>query len=92
MIISKEYGPQLDAIDGTCGDIKLVRRWVLWSKSGGIFGSSQGRYTYATKPAAEQALASVIRSNPLDRYPKDLTTKAYWCWPGHYDPAISCDL
>lgn len=29
MIIDPRYGPQLDAKDGTLGELKLVKRWVI---------------------------------------------------------------
>jgi len=88
MIIHPEYGPQIDPTDGTCGSVKLVKRYVMVSgEHGFIWGTSQGRYTEPTLAKMKKRVAEIKRCNYEDRYPADLRPAAWWCWPGHFDPA-----
>ena len=87
MIISKDYGPQLDPTDGTIGKLQLVKRWVLVSgEHDEIWTHRQGRYTHATRKGAQLAVDEYVLGNPLDRVPADLRTIQMWCYPGHFDP------
>jgi hypothetical protein len=88
MIISKEYGPQLDGRDGTCGELKLVKRWVLVNPlTGRVWPASQGRHTCTLQAEAESLLSDVRKNNNPDAYPVGLSVRPWWCWPGHHDPA-----
>ena len=92
MIISKDYGPQLDPADGTCGEIKLVKRWVLIYSDDGhpaLWGPRQGRGTNATKAEAQRKAKVFIANNPPGKVPADLRAAPWWCWPGHFDPACA---
>jgi len=88
MIISKECGPQFDPTDGTVGDIKLVKRWVIFKNSDGLmWPARQGRYTFATEDEATKEKELVEKVNSADMIPRgELGVAAKWCWPEHFDP------
>jgi hypothetical protein len=88
MIISKEYGPQFDPTDGTVGDIKLVKRWVIVKNSDGfMWPARQGRYTFATEDEAAKEKELVEKVNSADKIPEGgLGVADRWCWPEHFDP------
>lgn len=88
MVIDPGYGPQFDPSDGTVGETKLVRRYALVGKDGLTWPALQGRYTHATREAAADRLAGVLKNNNLDSLPelKDLRVAPVWCWPRHLDP------
>ena len=87
MTVSKQYGPQFDASDGTIGELQLVLRYVLVSgEDASMWTSRQGRYTHATLKEASDAAALYKASNAPDREPSDLRPAPWWCYPGHFDP------
>lgn len=87
MIISPEYGPQIDVRDGTCGETKLELRWVLCDGRGHIWTSRQGRYTRETREEVETWIEQIKAANPKELYAVGLNARPCWCWPGHFDPA-----
>ena len=88
MIISKEFGPQFDPVDGTIGTMQLVKRWVLVKNSDGdMWQARQGRYTFASGEEAIKHKKLIEDVNPADMIPKGgLGVAAMWCYPGHFDP------
>ena len=88
MKISKEYGPQFDATDGTIGDLKLVKRYVvIRTETGGMFDHRQGRYTFADREGAENRRDALVSGNRPDHIGGELGVGVRWCYPGHFDPA-----
>jgi hypothetical protein len=91
MKISEEFGPQIDPEDGTCGEILLVRRYVMvYGDYGMIWGRRCGTRTFARLEDAQARIAMIKEVNASHLVPKDLRVRVWWCWPGHYDPATPC--
>jgi len=86
MIIHPTYGPQVDPTDGTIGETKLVKRWLILRLDGTKFHSSQGRYSYETQKDCQNDAETIINTN-LDREDcKGLKATEFWCYPIHFDP------
>lgn len=54
-----------------------------------LFGSQQGRNTYATAEEAEQHLAAILKNNnaqDIERYANQAEVRPVECWPVHFDP------
>ncbi len=72
---------QLDRETGRYGDTQLERRWVLIETVTGHHAyPRQGRYAFDDAAARER----------LTALGGGYEAVAFWCWPGHLDPAIAC--
>jgi len=52
--------------------------------------AAQGRYTFATREEAEQAMRDMLQNNSRGAleavFTLPLEVRACECWPGHFDP------
>ena len=98
MIISPQYGPQLDRRDGTIGELQLELRYVVTTAGGLCWPKRCGTKTFTARRAAEAWLARGQLANPpSDSHSEprrsicdaiqELTVEPWWCYPGHHDPA-----
>ena len=87
MKISLEFGPQFDYRDGTIGELKLVKRWVIVKSCGNLWSARQGRNTFKTRREVVAKLRKAVAANK-DRAVemRSLRVAAWWCYPGHFDP------
>ena len=89
MKIDRSYGPQLDLRDGTIGDTKLVRRFVVAKTDVGgfdrVWGGRHGYCTYAEKRRAGYLLRAIKANNPPHES-VGWEVQEWWCWPHHFDP------
>lgn len=90
MIKDEEQGVQFDGRDGTIGDLQLVKRWVLTTPDGWMWGRHYGQNTSATQEEAEEKLRKMRESNPNIKAEMDsLSVTPWWCYPVHFDPVNS---
>lgn len=89
MKISKEYGPQYDDIDGTIGNLQLVKRYAITDNKNIMICARQGRFTYGTKKEASNMLRAYKIGNSScisEMFPNGLKVTCFWCYPNHFDP------
>lgn len=90
MIKNEELGVQFDWRDGTIGDLQLVKRWVLTTPDGWMWGRHFGQNTSSTQEEAEEKLQKMRESNPNIKAEMDsLSVTPWWCYPTHFDPVSS---
>jgi hypothetical protein len=85
---------EFDPVQGTIGDLSLVKRALLVLGDGRLFHPRQGRYTYNSMDTANQVAADFHTAYPPEHdrhsYVRGLHAEEWWCYPHHFDPIGPC--
>jgi hypothetical protein len=81
---------QYDSVEGTIGELKLVKRWVIVNEYGDIVTPRQARCTFESRKEAESKIDAYWADNPKERVHqllgKELFPQQWWCYPNSRDP------